>query len=193
MQVMSLSQLSRREFILLSLQLIALSQLPGCRSSRPVLGKKPIHPLTVEDHSQALAHWAEKGIRDAVLINIDTHDDMRWMNEDTLRDIYRQKNWQRFRAADGLSETSLYHIGNWIYAGGRLGIFREVYWVTPFDVLATKDPDLQMRRFLKEYEFSDQEIQSFSQQDRWVRGTFHGIPLTVCDITSLPDIGSPCC
>lgn len=192
---MNLQTLSRREFILLSLQLIALSQLPGCRSSLPVLGKNPINdPLMVEDHSQALAHWAEKGIRDAVLVNIDTHDDIRWINEnkiDTLRDIYQKKDWQRFRRAAGLADNGLYHIGNWIYAGGRLGIFREIYWVIPFDLLSMKDPDLQMRRFLNENEFNDGEILSFSLQDRRFRGTFHGLPLTVCDITSLPDISSP--
>lgn len=192
--IMNMRTLSRREFLLLSLQLLALSQLPACRSSQPVLGKAPITPLMAEDHSEALARWAEKGIRDAILINIDTHDDMRWMHEDkvnALRDIYRKKDWQRFRGAAGLGDNSLYHIGNWIYAGGRLGIFREVYWVIPFEVLSMEAPDSKMRRFLKEYEFNDEEIASFSLEGGQFRGTFHGTSLTVCDIRSLPDIDSP--
>lgn len=192
---MTMPALSRREFILLSLQLLALTQLPGCRSSQPVLGRDPItSPLMVEDHCEALAHWAEKGIRDTVLINIDTHDDMRWIPEDrldALRSIHRNRDWQRFRGAAGLGDNGLYHIGNWIYAGGRLGIFREVYWVIPFEVLSMEDPDSKMRRFLKEYGFTDQEIQSFSLNGRQFRGTFHGVPLTLCDLKSLPDISSP--
>lgn len=192
---MNLPQLSRREFILLSLQLLALSQLPGCRSSHPVIGRNPVpRPLMAEDHCEALAHWAEKGIRDAVLINFDTHDDIRWTSDSTieaLAGIHRNRDWQRFRNAAGLGDNSLYHIGNWIYAGGRLGIFREVYWVIPFAVLSMEDPEAKMRLFLKEYEFSDEEIRSFSLVDGRFRGTFHGIPFTVCDMGSLPDIGSP--
>lgn len=192
---MNLHQLSRREFILLSLQLLALTQLPGCRSSQPTLGKNPVGtPLMVEDHCEALAHWAEKGIRDAVLINLDTHDDIRWVPDRTMVDlaaIHRSRDWRRFREAAGLGGDSLYHIGNWIYAGCRLGMFREVYWVIPFAVLAMDDPESKMRLFLKEYLFSDQEIRSFSLVDGRFRGTFHGIPFTVCDITSLPDVSSP--
>ncbi|CAG0926532.1 hypothetical protein RHDC3_00072 [Rhodocyclaceae bacterium] len=192
---MNLTTLSRREFLLLSLQLLALSQLPGCRSSQPTLGRHPIEsPLMVEDHCDALAHWAEKGIRDAVLINFDTHDDTRWMDErkiDALGEIYRNRDWRRFREAAGLGDNSLYHLGNWIYAGGRLGIFREVYWVIPFEVLAMEDPEAKMRRFLNDYGFNDQEIKSFSLKGRQFRGTFHGVPLTICDIRSLPDIASP--
>jgi tetratricopeptide (TPR) repeat protein len=192
---MNLTQLSRRDFLLLTLQLLAASQLPGCRSSQPVLGRAPVgSPLMAEDHSEALAHWAAKGIRDAVLINIDTHDDMRWAPEtkiEALRQIYRNGDRQRFREVAGLGDNSLYHIGNWIYAGGRLGMFREVYWVIPFDVLSMNNPDAGMRRFMQDYEFTDEEIRSFSLRGRQFRGTFHGVPLTVCDIRSLPDISSP--
>jgi len=192
---MNLTTLSRREFLLLSLQLLALTQLPACRSPHPTLGRQPIKsPLMVEDHCEALAHWAEKGLHDAVLVNFDTHDDIRWIDErkiDALGEIQRQHDWRRFREAAGLGDDSLYHLGNWIYAGGRLGIFREVYWVIPFAVLAMEDPASKMRLFLKEYQFNDEEIRSFSLVDGRFRGTFHGIPLTVCDITSLPDIDSP--
>ena len=192
---MTLSQISRRRFILLALQLLAASQLPACRPSRPILGKNALtRPLMVEDHSQALAHWAEKGIRDAVLINFDTHDDIRWIPEekiDALGQIYRQKEWRRFRSADTLADNGLYHLGSWIYAGGRLGIFREVYWVIPFDIFSMDDPDAKLRRFLRDYDFNEQEIRSFSLRDRRFHGTFHGVPLTVCDIKSLPEISSP--
>ena len=191
---MILPALSRRQFMLISLQLLAASQLPACRSQSPVLGRDSLKPLMVEDHHMALAHWAEKGIRDAVLINFDTHDDMRWIPEEkigTLQNIYRQKDWQKFRRAGGLADNTPYHIGNWIYAGGRLGIFREVYWVIPFNVLSMNDPDYHMRRFLKEYEFNDQEIGTFTLQGGQFRGSFHGVPLTICDLHSLPDISSP--
>jgi tetratricopeptide (TPR) repeat protein len=148
----------------------------------------------VENHSQALAQWAEKDIRDAVLINFDTHDDLRWIPDekiDALSQIYRKKDWRSFRAVDTSADDGLYHLGNWIYAGGRLGIFREVYWVIPFDIFSMYNPDAMLRRFLRDYEYNDEEIQTFTLRDRRFHGTFHGVPLTICDIRSLPEISSP--
>jgi len=194
MQTMTHLTLSRRHFIRLAMHLLAASQLPACRSQSPVIGRKSLKPLMVEDHCLALPYWAEKGIRNAVLINFDTHDDIRWINDkkiDTLNNIYRQNDWKQFRASGSLSDNTLYHIGNWIYAGGQLGIFSEVYWVIPFDVLSMENPDFQMRRFLRDYEFNEQEIQTFSLQGRQFRGSFHGVPLTICDVKSLPDTSSP--
>src|SRR5512133_3204283 len=98
-----MDELTRRQFMLLSLQLLAMISLPGCRqrTSLSVLGKAPLKDLlVVEDHHRALSHWAEQGKRDAVLINIDTHDDFRWIPDaklTTLGEIYRRRDWQSFR------------------------------------------------------------------------------------------------
>lgn len=192
---MAISQLSRRQFIVLAIQLLIATQLPSCRNRGSLLGKGPIdNPLVVEDHSEALAHWAEKGVRDAVLINIDTHDDLRWIPErkcEELAAIYRRRDWQHFRAVDTSAEGGLYHVGNWIHAGHRLGMFREVIWVIPFAVLSMNNPDEKMRRFLTDYEFEEKEIANFALHDGRFRGTVNGLPLTICDAGSLPDISDP--
>lgn len=192
---MNLSHISRRRFILLALQLLAASQLPACRNRGTILGKDPIpSPLVVEDHSEALALWAEKGIRDAVLVNIDTHDDLRWIPEqksEELAGIYRHRDWKRFRAVNTSAEGGLYHVGNWINAGHRLGMFREVIWVIPFGVLSMSNPDEKMRRFLTDYEFDQRDIATFSLHEGRFRGTVSGIPLTICDTDSLPPIPEP--
>ena len=124
--------------------------LAGCEEPKseappkpiPVIGKDPIPELlTVEDHGMALARWAEQGIRDAVLINIDTHDDMRLIHEDKiirLKELYRKKDWKGITEADSSADQGLYHVGNWIYAGVSLGIIKEVYWGNSFSLFFTK-------------------------------------------------------
>jgi tetratricopeptide (TPR) repeat protein len=163
--------------------------------SLPVLGKDAVaNPLIVEDHSRALAYWAERGVRGAVLMNIDTHDDIRWIPDkkiDELRELYRQGNWQDIQRADTFSAKGLFNLGNWIYAGSRLGIFKEITWVVPFRYFAEGGTDEPLRRFLASCGFNPGDIGSFVLRDRRFHGTFRGIPLTLCGLESLPVITEP--
>jgi len=190
-----LSEVDRRQFLILTLQLLAWASIPGCRSSLPVFGKDPIsNAVVVEDHSQTLAYWAKRGIRDAVLINIDAHDDIRWIADakiEELQNIYRRKDWQRFAEADSLGDHGLYNIGNWMYAGARLGMFREIYWVFPFRHFSQPDSTRELRQFLEHAKFSPDDIQTYKLHNNRFRGTYRGIPLTICGVESLPDINRP--
>lgn len=192
-----MDELTRRQFILLSLQLLAMISLPGCRqrASLPVLGKVPLKgTLVVEDHHRALSHWAEQGKRDAVLINIDTHDDFRWIPDaklTALGEIYRRRDWQSFRGDDQVADRNLYHIGNWIYAGARLGIFREIYWVIPYNYFSLANPDRELRQFLHSYAVSEEDIKTFALRNNRFQGVCHGMPVTICGLESLPDISAP--
>ncbi len=180
---------------MLSLYLLAYASFGGCRSNRKVLGKNSISaPLVVEDHSELLALWAEKGIKNAVLMNIDTHDDIRWIpghKITALQAIYQAKDWRRFREANSNGDAGLYNIGNWIYAGARLGIFKEAYWVVPFPLLEQDNWVDILRQYLKTIGFSDDDMRTFNVEGSLFRGSFHGIPLTICCIRSLPAISEP--
>lgn len=171
------------------------ASLSGCRSSYPVLGTSPIpQPLIVEDHSQLLAKWAEKGIRDAVLINIDAHDDIRWIADEKiskLKDIYQRRDWKRFADANTTADWGLYHLGNWIYAGARLGMFKELCWVVPLDLFSRPNHDELLRKLLQHFRFREDDIRTFSARDNRFQGSFHGIPVTICGIESLPDYKQP--
>lgn len=190
-----MTQVSRRQFMAFMLRLWVLTALPACRRKLPVLGMTGISSLTVvEDHSSILARWAETGIRDAVLINIDTHDDLHWIPEQkmiSLQGLYRDQNWQRFAEANTTADRGLYHIGNWIYAGARLGIFREVCWVVPFRYVAENGSEDTLRQFLKQNRFTDADIRTFALRNNRYHGAFRGIPLTICGLESLPEISSP--
>ena len=183
---LELLELSRRQLLLLALQLAVCASLPGCRRSAPVFGKSPVEsPLIVEDHSRALAVWAGRGITDAVLVNFDAHDDFRWIPDDKisrLSEIYSARDWSRFQAVDNQGDQSLYHLGNWIYAGARLGVFKEIFWVIPQSFFAREDAEKLLRNFLLNIRFSAEDVQTFSLQDHRFKGSFRGMPVTICGI-----------
>jgi tetratricopeptide (TPR) repeat protein len=190
-----MNTITRREFIIYSFQLLVLAKMTGCRPSSPVLGKMPIpNPLIIEDHSQALAHWAEHGIRDAVLVNIDTHDDFRWIPDNKVNDlknIYRRRDWNRFNEADSVSEQGLYHLGNWIYAGERLGIIKEIFWIIPFSHFSQKNPEKSLRQWLQTTTLASENYNKFYFSNNRLHCSFNGIQITICGLESLPDINKP--
>jgi len=185
----------RHWFMLVILGLFAVLNPYGCQASLPVLGKDAIaNPLIAEDHSQALAYWAERGVRGAVLMNFDAHDDIRWIPDDKigdLRESYRRGDWQRFHQADTFADEGLYNVGNWIYAGARLGVFREIYWIVPFKYFAEGISESRLRLFLASCGFSAEDVQSFTLRNHQFQGSFRGIPFTLCGLESLPVITEP--
>lgn len=191
------SGLSRRHFMLLMLQLVAFANLPACRKSISAFdGSTAVTPFIAEDHSQFLSRWAEQGIRDAVLINIDTHDDIVQVPDQKIRqlkEIYKRRDWQRFAAADELTTANrgLYGVANWIYAGGKLGIFKEVYWVIPFKLFSDPNNNAALHQLLTELNFKAEDIETFRLNNRQFKGYVNGIPFTLCELESLPSIESP--
>ncbi|HEY6838817.1 MAG TPA: hypothetical protein VI389_08755, partial [Geobacteraceae bacterium] len=64
--------------VLSSVLFFSLTTRRGAAGCWPVLGSQSFAEVAiVEDHRVALEHWAERGIRNAVLVNMDAHDDMR--------------------------------------------------------------------------------------------------------------------
>ena len=189
-------RITRRRFNTRALQLAAAC-LAGCRrSTPPFLRKEPIKsPLIVENHSEMLAHWAEQGVKDAVLLNFDEHDDIRRIPDRktaALRKIYAAKNWPAFRQADTTGDRGLYNLGNWIYAGARLGIIREVCWVVPVDLPTERhQEDDPLRKILRHYDFPEEVISTFTAKGNRYFGSFDGIPMTICGPNGLPDISRP--
>jgi tetratricopeptide (TPR) repeat protein len=148
----------------------------------------------VEEHSQALAHWAEQGIHDAVVIHFDAHDDIRRISDSKvfrLEDIYRSRDWESFSEADSVADWGLYNVGNWMYAGSRLGFFREVYWVVPFNLFSSQYNEHHLRQFLKSIKFSADDIKTFRMRNNQFSGSVHGLPFTICSPESLPSISGP--
>lgn len=148
----------------------------------------------LEDHSEALLHWARSGVEDAVLINIDAHDDLRWIAPEKiekLKHLVQSENWPSLRAADSGGDHGLYHPGSFIYAACRLGMIRSVYWVIPFSYFQGPDTTGALNRFLADYGFDQRCIDTFSLHHGCYQGTYEGIPLTISGIEQLPQIHEP--
>lgn len=160
----------------------------------PVIGQDSIQADLLENHSQALVRWAEMDISNAVLINVDAHDDLRWIDPEKteiLQEISDRRDWKAFQSADSSGDQGLYHIGSFIYAAYHLGIVSEVYWIIPFTYFQSSDVTGELNRFLDGYGFEKHDIQTFVMNEGCYRGSHYGIPLTICDIHNLPHISDP--
>ena len=177
-------------FVLLQLFLA----LPCVANPWPVLGSDRIVPGILENHSEALLRWAQKDIRQAVLINIDAHDDLRWIEPakiGELQQIKQRRDWQAFSAADANGPDGLYNIGSFIYAAHKLGIVSCVYWVIPFPYFQAPEASKKLDKFLDDYGFPRKDIDTFAMRNGCYHGTYFDIPLVICSIDSLPHIGEP--
>ena len=148
----------------------------------------------VENHSEVLASWVRKGIRKADLIHIDMHDDMRLVPDDKmeqLKHLYQRKDYISLTRANSLSDRGLYDIGNFVYVAARLGIINNVYWIIPFRFSSLSDAKENLKRFLKRNRFSDGDIQSFSFKDGCFCGRRNDIPVSICNIDTLPSFKKP--
>jgi tetratricopeptide (TPR) repeat protein len=160
----------------------------------PVLGKEPIEDIAlIEDHNEALLHWAKMGIRDAVLINIDTHDDIKRIQPVKLKKlhtIFSKKNWVAMRNSDP-PDNNLISAGNFIFAAAKLGMIKEVYWIIPFKYFSYPDADERLRIFLKSISFPDDDVKTFSINNGCFSGQTSRVPLSLCSIDSLPNLDKP--
>jgi tetratricopeptide (TPR) repeat protein len=136
----------------------------------------------------------QRGVTNAVLINVDTHDDIRWIPDEkinTLAKFYNKKDWKAIEDADFQGDESLYNVGNFIYAAAKLGIIRELYWIIPYAKFSTPDPLDGVKRLLRTYNFPEGSIKTFALTDGCVRGSFYDIPVSVCGIEHPPEISGP--
>ncbi len=159
----------------------------------PVLGTDMLQNFKVlEDHKDALEHWVNLGLKNAVLVNIDAHDDMRHIPAEQIERLKAAYQGKKGAAAQSLEkgDTPVAN-DNFIHAAAKLGIFSKVYWVVPATYGIFSDSGNQLATLLKMYGFKDEDIRSFKLQNGCFIGKYDGIPLVICDIRSLPDLNEP--
>jgi hypothetical protein len=182
--------------LLLTLVLISLFFLTKYEKQKyPVLGTNMIEHVGVfEDHRDALAHWIKKGIRNAVLVNIDAHDDMKRVppeQMETVKAAYRQREGDYRGAEIGRGGYAAVSNSNFIHAAAKLGIIKKVIWVVPATYDLFSDSGNRLATLLKMYGFRDEDIKTFRLKNNCFIGAREGIPLTICDIRSLPSVSEP--
>jgi tetratricopeptide (TPR) repeat protein len=125
----------------------------------------------VEAHSEALVLWLERGIRGATLVHVDAHDDLRKILPEKVAAIEAHAgrgDLHALRRADSFGEDGLYHEGSFVTAALRLGIIRNVVWVTP-----------------------DWDNESAQAGLRRVENRGLKVPLEVCTLETMPDFPDP--
>ncbi len=160
--------------------------------SYPVLGAEEIRDVRIiEDHRDALRYWQEKGIRNAVLINVDAHDDLKKIPAADIEGM--KKAIHSPSAENGQDGGGLATAGNnnFIYAAAKLGVVKKVVWVVPVTYGIYTDSGARLVSLLKMYGFHDQDIVTFEHTGRYFTGTVDGIPVIICDPETLPDLNEP--
>lgn len=118
----------------------------------PAAAKLPQQILFVENHSDVLVPWIETGVRGAAIINIDAHDDCIPIAADHLQKLkilFTKEDIAAIRRCNGVTDSSLYDISNFITAAHALGVAREAIWAVPLPgSLSKKFPHLPFRTCL---------------------------------------------
>ena len=158
--------------------------------SYPVLGGEQIIDVRiVEDHRDALRHWQEKGIRNAVLINVDAHDDLKRIPASDIEGLKKRMHPPGIHTdGENLAEAAN---NNFIYVAAKLGIVKKVIWVVPTTYAIYADSGTRLVSLLKMYGFHDEDIVTFEQTGSHFTGAVDGIPVIICDPETLPDLNEP--
>lgn len=118
----------------------------------PAMAALPQQVLLVENHSDVLVPWIQSGVRGATVINLDAHDDcipIAAHQADKLRELFTKGDIAAIGRYNGVTDSSLYDISNFITAAHLLGIAREVVWAVPLPgSLSKKFPHLPFRTCL---------------------------------------------
>jgi tetratricopeptide (TPR) repeat protein len=165
------------------------------RQTYPVAAVDPIPDIhLVEDHSEVLVDWMKKGYKNKILINVDHHDDLRYIPEhkiNHLQQLFKEKKWDEILRERDKGVQSLFVLADFIYAAHRLGIVERLYWVATSGLLEAGDREGGARSFLRAFGYPDEIINTFRQDSNAVTGNIFGITVTISSIKNLPEIKEP--
>jgi tetratricopeptide (TPR) repeat protein len=101
----------------------------------PLVASAGLPPaLLVENHSDVFVPWIANGVRGAVVVNVDAHDDcdlIAPVKAEKLRRLLKAGDMAAIGRANGGADSSLYTIANYIAAACAVGMATEAVWVAP--------------------------------------------------------------
>jgi tetratricopeptide (TPR) repeat protein len=165
-----------------------------------LIGEESVPAVHVyENHSSALIAWRRAGVRGRILVHLDGHIDYDWLPDETVAriaaaspDELRELEHHPY-AMDG-EAYSRFGIWNFIYPAARLGIVRELVWVVPDGSLQDAFSVSQLARFQlldKLQKVKVREAAGLRRDGRVLHGTLLGLPVTICELSDLPDLPEP--
>jgi tetratricopeptide (TPR) repeat protein len=149
----------------------------------PVVGVDSVKEVFIfEDHSEALIHWLKKGYSDEILVNIDEHDDLRFIPEYKIKEIerlYRKKDWDALSRNRDRGVKSLFTLADFIYASFKTGVIRKLYWVSPSGLLNNHNLELTGREFINAFGYKKDEIEDFQIKGKTINLKILGQEVTI--------------
>jgi tetratricopeptide (TPR) repeat protein len=177
--------------------LMCLFPLSACNKTRGnswIFGKeKGRKVVRVEDHSDALLYFLKNKFKNRVVLHIDAHDDSRFVSENNIKEIKQLSSENKYallKERSGISYGSkgkVFNIGNFLYAGFKLGVVKKVYWVFPAGKLIPESLG-KVREYLRKIGFKKESAQSFRYENGFFRGVRNGLPIVLCTQKNIPDI-----
>jgi hypothetical protein len=112
--------------------LVAAALLHVCLPHAIMAGLPKV--ILVENHGDVLIHWVKTGVKGAVVVNVDAHDDCAPIPANftaRLRHFFTDGNTAAIERANSAADSGLYGIRDFISAACAIGVAREVVWVAP--------------------------------------------------------------
>lgn len=163
-------------------------------ASYPVLGIDAIEDVFfMKDQSEALIRWANRGIKDAILVHVDAYDSLEFIPSEKierLRGLTKKKKWKWFNESRGV----LFKNRNYIYAAVQLGIVKEIYWVLPyrfFDDIPLAGEKIKNFLRTEGSMFKNSEINDMEMDFGCLTGRLSGADIHICSPRTLPTIEVP--
>jgi hypothetical protein len=159
-----------------------------------VLGTDPLDEIAVlEEHREALVHWAQKGLKNAVLIHIDPHDSLQSIKPETIQriaEMLKEEKWEELKKSRGALITN----GNYLFAAVQLGIINKIYWIVPYrffeDIPLAKEK-IQDSLRTSPSGFKKDEIAGMRMIEGCLTGLLAGVDIHICSPRTLPRIFVP--
>jgi tetratricopeptide (TPR) repeat protein len=149
----------------------------------------------MNNHSEALFIWAERGVKNRVVVHVDAHSDFRHIPDPDLAaalELLRAGRRDELRKRTNSGADELVTLGNYLFAAAKAGMAREIYWVSDVFPIASEAAAVAMKQQLLSDGLPRDEIErTFRFSDGRVSMTLYGVPFTVTSSGSLPRSSEP--
>ena len=154
----------------------------------------------VEDHDELYPKWKALGLRNEILIHLDDHSDFQWINDKDPSELLKAESIQEVRSqlqsekgwlADDRVNRKI-HLGNYLCAALRDGMFKTWYWAVPdpvWDNPKAKETYWKELEYLFQYRLGT--MSKPHRDERRFRTKIYDTDVTVMPLRNFPRFYEP--
>jgi tetratricopeptide (TPR) repeat protein len=138
-----------------------------------------------EEHASVLPHWVGSGLRDATVVCLDAHLDLRYIAPDRIARLQACSTPAEMRKLESPHPLSpcrdfCFGIEDFLHAAAQLGIVRRLVWVAPPHVLLDLDATLRALRQMEGV--TAEQLDSMRRvPGGWIEGQLLGLEIAVVE------------